>query len=416
MANFNISLTPTSPPASGASGSLHTIRNTCWDVIEHLMDYLGMDITKQVPRVARRAIQAAIREVSNARHWTYYLQHGRLQTNGFYSTGTIQYQNSAGTFPRQITLTGGTWPSWANRGTIRLSLTTADVDQVYSSTVLGLDAVVDFGPNGDALYPAGTPYTLYQDTYDLPDDFIASDQEFADIAWGGMEYVHPNKWLQVTRYYASYSNTPRFYTFRTNTKVPGRLAVSIFPFPDSNRTIDYVYHRRARNVLIDRYQTGSATVNAASGATTTITGTGTNWTSAHVGSIIRLSADNKNYPTDFGGDSPYAQEATILSVQSPTQLTVDNPIGLSYTNVLYRISDPIDVERGAMYEAFIRCAEMHASIQRSLKDREQARQTYEKALVVAKEADSRNFAVRVAGTAGPYRQRLANMPRGPDVP
>jgi hypothetical protein len=287
---------------------------------------------------------------------------------------------------------------------------------MVNSTVLTLDPVLNPGPNGDALIPAGTPFQLYCDTYDLPEDFIATDQEFADISWGGMEYVHPNKWLQVTRYYASYSNTPRYYTIRGNPKIPNRLSVSIFPFPDSDRTIDFVYHRGARKVTIDRYQTGSASVNASGGATQTVTGTGTNWTASMAGSVIRLSGDSLNFPTDFAGDNPAAIERNIVSVQSATQLTVDDAISQSFSGVKYRISDPIDVESGAMYEAFVRCAEMHASIQRNSKDRELARKEYMLALEIAKEADSRNFAVRVAGMGGPYRQRLANMPRGPDIP
>jgi hypothetical protein len=416
MGQTIIPITPTVPPASNLGAVAHTARATVWDVVEHLCDYLGLDITKQVPRVVRRSIQAALREVSNARRWTYFYKHGRILTHGFYSTGTVQYQDSSGTYPRQITLTGGTWPSWAARGTLRIGIVTYDVDQMVNSTVLTLDPVLNPGPNGDALIPAGTPFQLYCDTYDLPEDFIATDQEFADISWGGMEYVHPNKWLQVTRYYASYSNTPRYYTIRGNPKIPNRLSVSIFPFPDSDRTIDFVYHRGARKVTIDRYQTGSASVNASGGATQTVTGTGTNWTASMAGSVIRLSGDSLNFPTDFAGDNPAAIERNIVSVQSATQLTVDDAISQSFSGVKYRISDPIDVESGAMYEAFVRCAEMHASIQRNSKDRELARKEYMLALEIAKEADSRNFAVRVAGMGGPYRQRLANMPRGPDIP
>ena len=68
-----------------------------------------------------------------------------------------------------------------------------------------------------------------------------------------------------------------------------------------------------------------------------------------------------------------------------------------------------------MLEVFLRCLEKHLSIQRHMADVGPRSQLYEDALLYAKEADARSFATRQAGVGGPYRQRLANMPRGPDI-
>src|SRR5262249_39120940 len=148
MAGTTIPITPTTPPTNNLTPIPHTTRQTAWDVIEHLMDFLGLDITKAVPHVVRRSLQAALREVANARHWTYFYKHGRFFTHGFYSPGTVQYQASSGTYPRQLTLTGGTFPGWANRGTVRIGLVTYDVDQLISNTIVTLDSVVNPGPGG----------------------------------------------------------------------------------------------------------------------------------------------------------------------------------------------------------------------------------------------------------------------------
>jgi len=406
-----IPLTPFTPPSTQGAVP-HTGRTTVWDTIEFLMDYLGLDVTKAVPRVARRAIRAALREIANARRWTYLYTHGRIFTNAQYGTGTVAYDHTGGAYERLLTLTGGTWPSWANYGSVRIGSTTYTVDQRIDGTRLTLDDVLN--PGADVA--SGATFALYQDTYTLPEDFVGSDQGMADESWGGMDYVHPSDWLRATRYLYSTSNTPRFYTFRGSPKVPGRLAVSLFPFPDVSRSVDFIYHRRPRPITLDRYQTGTVTVNAAGSGTTTVTGTGTVWTNSMVGSVIRLSNNAASYPTNFDGDSPYAEERNVVQVVSATQITVDETITTSYTGVKHRISDPIDIVDGSILEAFLRCAEMHASLQRSHKDREQAKASYQRALILAKEADSVSFARRVAGEFVGYKLRLADMPRGADLP
>jgi len=473
----------------------HVPRTTVWDIIEHVQDYLGADPSATTSRVAHRSIQAALRELVNSHQWLYYYTHGRIQGHGFYTTGTVQFQVSSGSVPNLVTLTGGTWPSWANYASIRFGFPTGvttgpisnatnaspivitstghglitgasiavsgvngntaangtwiittidantfslngsvgngtytsggtwsstgpsnigvviyDVDRVIDSTHLTL--VSSLAPETDI--PTGQSFVLYQDTYDLPTDFINTDQGFADVSWGGMEYVHPNRWLQVNRYYQSYSNTPRFYTIMGSPKSPNRMCWRIFPFPDSDRTLDFVYKRRPRLPTLDQYTTGLVITDPVGGPQT-IYGNGTNWTSSMVGSIIRLSGDSVTLPTGWAGANPYVMERNIVQVISPTQLTVDDVATTAYQNVAFRISDPIDVEETAMLEAYYRCVEKHAAMMRNMKDAPLRASLYEDALLYAKDADARSFATRQAGVGGPYRQRLANMPRGPDV-
>ena len=133
------------------------------------------------------------------------------------------------------------------------------------------------------------------------------------------------------------------------------------------------------------------------------------------GSVIRLSNDATNLPTDLAGSNPSGVERTIKLWTSATQLTVDESISSAFSAVKYQISDPIDIEDGAMLEAYFRCCEKHVAIMRRLKDADDCASRYVEALIRAEEADSRSFAGRVAGEGGPYRQRLANMPLGADV-
>lgn len=409
-------------PAALSTVLTHIPRTTVWDMIEHGRDFLGADPGAETDRSVHRAVQSALRELVNSHQWLYYYTHGRIQGHGFSTTGTIQFQATSGSVPNLVTLTGGTFPTWANLGSLRTGSVTTnnlnntglgtviyDVDQVIDSTHITL--VANLAPTVDIA--AGTSYTLFQDTYDLPADFVNTDQGFADVSWGGMEYVPPNKWLQVNRYYQSYSNTPRYYTIMGSPKSPNRMCWRIFPFPDSDRTLDFIYKRRARSVTRDQYTTGTAITDAI-GSPNLIYGNGTNWTSDMAGSVIRLSSTS-TLPTGWAGGNPYAMERNIIQVQSPTQLLVDDVATQTLSNVAYRISDPVDMEETAMLEAFLRCVEKHIALMKNMKDAPARAVMYEQALLFAKEADARSFASRVAGVGGPYRQRLANMPRGPDV-
>jgi hypothetical protein len=408
-----IQLTPTAAPAAPAGSGVHTPRITYQDSIDRLIDYLGATVNPEAVRESRRATLAAYREFPTRHHWTYLLTHGRLFINGQYATGTVQYLHSSGTYARQLTLTGGTWPSWALFGTIRIGTVTFDIAQVINSTVLQLDAVLGPGPQGDANIPSGTPYTIYRDTYTLPADFSSGDRGFAEISWGSMEYVPAASWLRVTRYYLSSSNSPRWYTFRGDPRNPGLLVWSIFPFPDVDRTIDYLYSRTPRVLNIANYSTGTAGVNFGAAATT-ITGSGTAWTSAMVGSVVRLSG-NTLAPTGLDGSNPYVEERNVMSVTNATTLTVDAPFTVNYTAAPYVISDPIDIDGSTLLDFFFRTSEKFIATQRTLKNKPNADQAAMQALIVAKENDSRSFAGRVAGEANVFRQRMATMPRGPDI-
>jgi hypothetical protein len=197
--------------------------------------------------------------------------------------------------------------------------------------------------------------------------------------------------------------------------VPGRMCLRIFPYPDSAKTIDFVYKRRHRPFSLERYETGTATVDASGGATASISGTGTVWTSSMEGSVIRLSADALKHPTGWDGDNPFSVERNIKIFTSATAVAADDSISTSYTAVKYRISDPIDIENGAMRAAYYRCCEKHAAVMRNFGNRGEIESAYQMALVTAKEADSRSMQLRVAGASRSRRQRLADMPRGSDI-
>ncbi len=437
------------------------------DVVEHGFDYLGGNPSDVALRDCKRAALEAYRELINAHNWSSYYTHGRIITSGAfagaaipvitspsptptpsptttpiegYAYGTdggywvegtgysdvgadedpgvtvtnasIQYQSSSGTYPFQVTLSGTTWPAWAGDGAyLRVGEVNARVAEMKSATVLTLDPMVTF----DIDLPAGTPFTLYRDTYLLPEDFIAQDQALYQRNFGGMDYTHPREWLYENRYVFA-AGTPQYYTITGDKQYPGRLTLKVFPWPYESKTIDFIYKRRARPLRIYRTTGGSTPALAAGGTIATtagsnvITGTSTAFAPDMVGSVLRLANTGLCLPTSEIGKNPAAFESLITSWISATSvMTCDAPTQ-TLTGLAYTISDRVDIEEGAMLNAYLRCVEMHLGMVRTLKDKPSARNQYLEELNRAKAADSRSFQGRAVGIRRPLRRRLRDYP------
>lgn len=377
------------------------------DLLELAIDYLGANPGGDASRDARRAVLNAIREFSNAKRWVYYYTHGRVVSNPPQNTGTIAYDHTGGTYERMVTLAGATWPTYANRSSLVINNIPYEVDKLKSSTVLTLTAATNPGADVAAL----TAYNLYQDTYPLPADCLACDRMILQNNAFALWYENPGLWLERQRVYHTPA-VPRTYTFTGSNVFLGSLEVRFFPAPDNQYCFDFIYQRRPRPLRTEDYHVGSVAVTSSSA---TVTGTGTAWTQAMIGSVIRLSADGVNLPTSTAGNNQPLYERIINSVESATSLTADDTFDQTLSGLKYRISDPVDIEDGAMLTALERCIEMQVGLSRDRKTADRAMAMYKQALVAAMEADARNFSLQSSGPSHGYPYRLAQMPSGPDV-
>ncbi len=378
------------------------------DAVEHLVDYLGGGMGDIVLRDAKRSILQAYRELANAYNWSYLWTLGRVNTVIPYVDGTVTFDLTGGAHERMFTLTttdGGVWPSWAAFGFLRIGTVNYKVDQRISDTVITCTALLC--PVADITSPAS--FSLYQDLYLLPADYISQDQALYEMNFGGMTYVHPREWAYENRYIFA-QGIPQCYTILSNPQVPGRMFLAVFPFPTDVKTIDFVYKRRPRALSTYVAKLGSTTIT---GGTSTVTGTGTAFASSMVGSVIRLG-DSSSPPSSYSGSNPPAFESVITAFVDSTHVVVMDAAPSTLTTVAYVISDPIDFELGAMQSAFSRCCEKAIAVGRTLKDKPSASMAYNQALNEARDADSRSFAGRYEGQLTKFRQRLRDMPTGPD--
>lgn len=371
------------------------------DAVEHAFDYLGGTPDEQAQRDCRRCVQQAYRALADARAWGYLVAQGRINTSAPYATGTISYTHTGGTSEREVVLAGGTWPTWAGPGChLRVGDVTYAALERMSATRLTLTEALN--PGADVA--AGTSYTLYRDVYELPEDFVAQDTAIFEGNFGGLCYSDATSWLWEQRYTES-SGTPRYYAITGDALFPGRLVLRLSPYPDAAKSVDFIYHRRPRVLTTEAYATGTATAAADS---TTVTGSGTAWTAAMAGSVLRLGTATRP-PTSPIGAYPAAVETRIVEVVGAAELRVEDAPAAAHAEVRYIISDPIDVQE-SMRNALLRGVEKHLHIARSIKDKPDAFQAYDFALREALAADSRSVQARAMGGASPRRMLKKDMP------
>jgi hypothetical protein len=380
------------------------------DAIEHVLDYIGAGAADELAiRDARKAVLAAYREFPTEKTWAYLWTQGRVDLSAPYATGTIAFDLTGGASERLWTLSSGTWPTWAADGYIRVGEVVYRVLERLSDTTI--TTASDLSPTEDIA--AGTAYTLYRDTYLLPDDFTVMDEALYQRMFGVLIYRHPRSWLRANRV-IDQSGDPQWFTVTgDDERFPQRMAIKVWPYPDQARSLDFMYRRSPRRLRCELDVSGTVSVST---GVTSITGSGTSFSSYHEGSCIRVSSSLSLAPTSQVGENPANFEGVISDVASASAITVrgvppfEASPDFSASGAKYTLSDPIDIIDGVMLTAFHRRLEWEISKLRSIKDKPSARAAYGEALKKAKEADSPSLMGRVAGPGGSLRQRLASMP------
>lgn len=375
---------------------------TYQDLLDHLVDYVGSSTSDETVRFARRAVQDAYNHFPALHNWTYLYSRGRVTTVAPQTTGTITYTNSTLT----VLLTGATWPSWVLQGVVVINNIPYSIATNPSSTTITLSATVN--PGADVA--AGSTYTLYQDVYSLPTDFTRCD-EVVNVNYGlRLSFEHPSSWLEFQRIYRGPA-TPRIYAITGSPLYYGTMAMRFFPPPDNIYFMDFIYKRRPRILSIVNVNAGTATTTSGS---TTVTGAGTSWDSSMIGCSIRFSQQGVNIvPTGPSGEQPFYLERIITAVASTTSLTVDLDPAYTGSTLSYAISDPIDIEEGAMLNFMLRLCEKQTRIARRIKSNPEEIADFQAAKMEAMEADSRSSQRQVVGGGG-YPRRLRDFPSGAD--
>lgn len=358
------------------------------DLVEHVLDAHSLERTAAMNlRSARRAVIEAYRYLTTCYDWSLYVTKYILPTVASQSSSTITFDYTGGAYERMLTIAAGTWPSWAAFGKIIIDGVHYDVEDRKTSTIITLTAAST--PTADVA--AGKSYKIYRSQYPLPVNFrnmtrmLDADSDLViPIVTDAQEHYS-------TQGVNSTPGTPTQACIRGDNEYFGSLAVVFSPPPNAVLYYDVLYNRSARDLNIEKYNTGTVSTSS-----TTVTGSSTVFPEDCVGSIIRFSS-TASVPTsvigEAGGTSPvdnrYYAQRTITARASDTSLTIDSALTTNVSAKPYIISDPLDIEYHAMFGALKALAEAEFYRFTDRKQWPQIQAMAEKKLLLAIEADSR---------------------------
>ena len=289
---------------------------TYFDLVESLVvsSFGGPQDAEQ--RDIRTAVQRAYSEVTTAREWSHYYQHGRVITQVPYGTGTVAFNAST----NQLTLTGGTWPSWANLGHVTIGSLVARVSEVSSPTVLKMDSTLTF----PATLAAGQAYTLFRSEYPLPADFRNMDEPSNEYNWWSGMYLRPDDAMKMERV-GGLSGKPWHWTVLRNPSGSGHV-LKLVGYPTTQETLDFTYRRSPRQMRWSGHEPAARFTKLYGGPAGGVdVGEVLSadspplqpFDSSMPGSILRVGrAISPVFPGPLESMSPYSSEFKILSVDS----------------------------------------------------------------------------------------------------
>lgn len=366
---------------------------TYQDAVEYLTDQFDVDRASRIQRNVRRAVEEAYRELPQQAYWSYYRRRAIINTVASQTTGTVVYTHST----RTVTLTGTTWPTTAAKYRIKIGAAHFDIESYTDTTNIVLPSTSN--PGVDV---ASTTYTLYRNEYPLPTTFrrslglvdttntrpisILTDADEQALQLGG----------------EGTPGSPNFACIRNTGETTGGLSLVFNCPPNSAIAYDLLFDATPREfVLPEKYSTG--TVSVSSGATA-LTSSGATFAANVAGCVLRLSENASDEPTGpFGAlidgvdvNNPYSFQTIVKTRDSSSTLTLQDAATAAYSAVKYTLSDPLDIEDGAMLTAFWRLAELsYARLARmDAKEIAERQSAAQMAVVLAKENDNRTIGNR----------------------
>jgi hypothetical protein len=196
-----------------------------WSYLRRM--YLDSPGTKADTEI-KQAANDALDMVSKSATWPWYLTAGKITTRAFYNTGTITVTQDSPI----VTLTGGTFPTWAADGEIRVNNQWYKVDTRDSATQVTL--AVDYGKDTQV----DVSYSIYQDAYEMPTDCMKFGRLLYGTSWqyGGnptsyQQYLDAKNLWQSSQQGASLWCVQRQY-------------LRVWPYPSIATDVNFSYYRK----------------------------------------------------------------------------------------------------------------------------------------------------------------------------
>lgn len=354
---------------------------TLADLVDHLVVYCGRDNTRATIETVAASARQACAVLSNKHSWNYFRSAVTIPLTGDYETGTIEINATT----RQVTLTGGTWPTWAPYAVLRVDQVDYEVESRQSDSVITLTA--NSCPTDNVA--AGETYTLNRYAYPLPADFEAS--QYAVEQPGRFSLTHMRTFVSAAIWRDN--GSANVYAIMPDRTLPGRYCVW-FSLASTSRSLQVSYKRRLPLLRYDQFADDKNSTVAV--ASTAVTGTNTRFASDMVGQVLRISKNGQDLPSGENGNNLYVHESLIDAVASESGATLRTAISTAVTGRKWMVSSILDVAPGAMFNYMLREAELQTRLRlRMTPYHSEELRAYSMALDEAKDQDSRFEAVSV---------------------
>lgn len=326
------------------------------DAIDHLIDVFSLDgkDVQEIARKLRRAVKECCNKLPTFHDWEFLQRMGMFTTSVPYETGTIAYTSST----RTLTLTGGTWPSDAEFGSVSIGIKKYEVQRRVSSTVLILDPIQC--PAEDVA--SGTTYRWIRNRYLLPYD-VSDIIEVTDIQLGSRisrvmtqdQFWHNEAWNVV--------GSPTTFSLIQSKNRPGQWEIWLSSAPVDVRQFRYFYTPRWAQTDVEETKTGTVSITGV-----TATFSDSILTDSHVGAVLRVSSSSSIPTSDIGRyDStarppaviynPANSEHIIIQKNSATEAILNVAPSSTVTTKAYTISSHIELNSEGMLDFFHRLLE-----------------------------------------------------------
>lgn len=213
--------------AASAPGGMPTNYSDLLERVGHHLFGIRSGYSADQVNDIENAITDGLRGVYSAHRWSFFHPLEQITTVAPYDTGTIEVVDGV------VTLTDGTFPSWAANGVIKVDDEYQEVNTRDSDSQITLeDTSVDVD--------AGSGYELSRLEYDLPTGFESIDNCLTYQP--GQSNFYPPVEMRDDRYIRSkqqddpYTDRPLYFSLRTgefDPTVGSRRRISFYPIADA---------------------------------------------------------------------------------------------------------------------------------------------------------------------------------------
>lgn len=370
---------------------------TAQDELERLLATQELTNSGRQRQLARMAILNVLRDMPNRTRWAYYNRQYTLRTTAD-QAGTVTYDHTGGSSERLLTLATATLPTdgTGEYYTVLIGEVAYDIERVLTSSTCQLTELNNPGED----VASGTACTVYRAYYPLPTNFRKLAHVWDIVSEKELRQVPMDQWQAGMISVLGTVGEPDFVSVVNFGELTGSLALMFAAPPDSARSYSVAYEAGPASISTWKYSNGKASTSS---ATVTLSDGGVTATNM-VGAIMRFTSSTTHEPTSLvggldGTDNPFMYQRQIIARPSSSTLTLNATID-TLTAVKYTISDPIDIEPGAMLLAFQKLCDAEYAALLKTKDRGNLQTEALMALRLAMENDQRStYAV---STWSPY--------------